>query len=150
MMQLNFVSNLRKRKDPGLEVFITYRGTVGVCLSEAGTTTDYSWGDIISSNTQIMRKWIKQTVEVVHTPNPGAFMICTAMCWNGQRIGTQTTVLEHRLILRVRLLAPAVSLGAAPGAIPRCPAFGLPLRLHPQHPRQQLRLPCRFPTAVSK
>ncbi len=51
-------------------------------------------------------------------PTPGAFLICTAMCGSGQRTGTQHTVREHRPILRVRLRAPTVSIGAAPGTIP--------------------------------
>ena len=51
-------------------------------------------------------------------PTLGAFLICTEMCGSGRRIGTQHTVREHRLILRVQLRAPTVSIGAAPGSIP--------------------------------
>ena len=59
-------------------------------------------------------------------PTLGAFLICTEMCGSGQRTGTQYTIREHRLILRVRLRAPTVSIGAAPGQYRHVPAFGLP------------------------
>ena len=51
-------------------------------------------------------------------PTLGAFLICTEMCGSGRRTGTQHTVREHRLILRVQRRAPTVSIGAAPGTIP--------------------------------
>ena len=58
-------------------------------------------------------------------PTLGAFLICTAMCGSGQRTGTQHTVLEHRLILRVQLRAPPCLRGGS-WSIPARPAFGLP------------------------
>ena len=63
--------------------------------------------DIHPSNANYQRYWIPQTAMWGSTvPTPGAFLICTAMCGSGQRTGTQHTVREHRLILRVQLRAP--------------------------------------------
>ena len=86
----------------------------------AGTTTAYSWGDSITRAMRITcDSGYSQTAMWAYTvPTLGAFLICTEMCGSGRRTGTQHTVREHRLILRVQLRAPTVSIGAAPGAIP--------------------------------
>ena len=110
----------------------------------AGTTTAYSWGDAITSDdattigmvTGIPEAISKKPAMWVSTvPTHGAFLICTAMCGSGRPTGTQHTVRVHRLILRVRLRAPTVSFGAAPGSSRHVPAFGLPRTALPQHPR---------------
>ena len=98
----------------------------------AGTTTAYSWGVDINSSDANYNSNIGQTADVgQYSANPGAFLICMAMCGSGQRTGTQHTVLEHRPILRVQLRAPTVSFGAAPGQYRREPAFGLPATATP-------------------
>ena len=107
----------------------------------AGTTTAYSWGDEYNSSKPITTGIMigRQTNLDVgqYVQTHGAFLICTEMCGSGRRTGTQHTVREHRLILRVRLRAPTVSFGAAPGTIRFGPAFGLPRLRRPQLPQQQ-------------
>ena len=56
---------------------------------------------------------------------------------NGPRTGTRYTVREHRPIPPARHRAPAVLFGAGLGQFGRGPAFGLPLRLPPEHSRQR-------------
>ena len=68
-------------------------------------------------------------------PTLGAFLICTAMCGSGQRIGTQHTVLEHRPIPE----GPAsgsdrVIRGGSWRNSGTGPAVGRPLRQLPQSP----------------
>ena len=50
-------------------------------------------------------------------------------------------------ILRGQLRAPTVSIGAAPGRFTGTDLRSA-YRYYRQQPRQQLRLPCRFPTAT--
>ena len=77
-------------------------------------------GGMISIEQCELYAMIRQHADVGHTvPTLGAFLICMAMCGSGRRTGTQHTVREHRPILRVRLRAPTVSIGAAPGAYRR-------------------------------
>ncbi len=106
----------------------------------AGTTTAYSWGDSITTSNANWTAIVdthRHVMWAYTVPTLGAFLICTEMCGSGRRTGTQHTVREHRLILRVRLRAPTVSIGAAPGAYRHVPAFGLPHQ-HPQHPHYDI------------
>ena len=114
----------------------------------AGTTTAYSWGDDIHRAMRIITAILDKLLMWGSTvPTPGAFLICMAMCGSGRRTGTQHTVREHRLILRVQLRAPPCLRGGS-WSIPARPCVRPTAAPHPST-RTQHRLPCRFPTAVS-
>ena len=60
----------------------------------AGTTTAYSWGEsITTSDANYYESGYSQTRDVsLYDANPWGFLICTAMCGSGRRIGTLCTV----------------------------------------------------------
>ena len=69
-------------------------------------------------------------------PTPGAFLICMAMCGSGPRTGPCSLYSRQPgADPRVRLGLAAVSIGVAPGAYRRGPAFGSAATATPRQPQ---------------
>ena len=116
----------------------------------AGTTTAYSWGDTITSTMRITDSMDdrKHAMWASTVPTPGAFLICTEMCGSGRRTGTQYTVREHRLILRVRLRAPPCLSGRL--LVRTGTYLRSAYRNYTPSTRSPHRLPCRFPNPARR